>query len=57
MELTKGLKESLENPEIPVATNYILEYAQKMNKLRMNFKGGNSVFTSPASPIKCGGAP
>ena len=30
-ELTKGLTESLRDENVPVATNYILEYAIKMN--------------------------
>ena len=57
LNLTKGLKEALEDPNCPVGSNYILEYAQKMSDLRENFKGGEAVFTIPLSPIKCGGAP
>lgn len=57
LDLTPGLRESLENEAIPVATNYLPEYAVKMNKLRSEFKGGNAIFTMPQSPIKCGGAP
>lgn len=57
LNLIKGLKEALEDPNCPVGTNYVLEYAQKMSDLRENFKGGNAIFTQPASPIKCGGAP
>jgi len=28
-----------------------------MNKIRESFTGGEAIFTQPASPIKCGGAP
>ncbi len=56
-ELTPGLKEALINNKVPVGCNYIPKFAQKMNKLRENFNGGEAVFTAPASPIKCGGAP
>ena len=57
LSLTKGLQEALENKDVPVATNYLPAYAEKMNLLRQNFKGGKALFTAPASPIKCGGAP
>ena len=57
LDLIPGLRESLEDENIPVATNYIPEHAVKMNRLREEFKGGRALFTMPSSPIKCGGAP
>ena len=53
----KGLEECLKDPSIPVGTNYLAEYALKFRKLQNDFKGGHAIFTQPASPIKCGGAP
>ena len=41
----KGLKDALDDPDCPVASNYFLETASKMSKLRESFKGGNFVFT------------
>ena len=53
----KGLKEAIENPDVPVGSNYTMQSAVKFSKLVSKFKGGNAVFTQPSSPIKCGGAP
>ncbi|MCC5937655.1 MAG: NAD(P)/FAD-dependent oxidoreductase [Lunatimonas sp.] len=48
-----GLRESLGKDG--VCSNYTdPEYTFEVLK---NFKGGNAVFTQPATPIKCGGAP
>ena len=48
-----GLREALGNDEVcSVYTDP--EHAWKVIS---NFKGGNAVFTQPATPIKCGGAP
>lgn len=55
-EKVKGLKEALEDPSIPVGSNYYFEYSKKYSKLRSEFKGGEAVFTQPATPIKCPGA-
>ena len=52
-----GLKDALADPTVPVGSNYILEYAQKYGKFKKEFKGGLAIFTQPATPIKCGGAP
>lgn len=48
-----GLKEALGKDG--VCSNYVdPEYTWEVLK---NFKGGNALFTQPATPIKCGGAP
>jgi sulfide:quinone oxidoreductase len=51
----KGLKESLGKNEL--SSNYTFEHAPYTWELIKNFKGGVAVFTNPATPIKCGGAP
>src|SRR5690606_10333512 len=53
MSLIEGLSEALDKGV--VCSNYIdPEYTWK---LLQKFKGGNAIFTQPATPIKCGGAP
>jgi sulfide:quinone oxidoreductase len=49
----EGLREALSTPE--VCSNYV--DPEKTWEVLQNFKGGNAVFTQPATPIKCGGAP
>ena len=51
----KGLPESLGKDG--VCSNYSYEYVDKTWEFIKSFKGGNAVFTHPATPIKCGGAP
>lgn len=51
----KGFKETLGKNE--VSSNYSFDMAPYTWELIKNFKGGTAVFTNPASPIKCGGAP
>jgi hypothetical protein len=53
----EGLKEALDDPASNVASIYQLNYAEKMARLGESFKGGNAIFTEPAMPIKCAGAP
>jgi sulfide:quinone oxidoreductase len=49
----EGLKETMNKNN--VCSNYVdPEYTWKVLQ---NFKGGNALFTQPATPIKCGGAP
>lgn len=48
-----GLREALQTDF--VCSNYI--DPEKTRRVMQNFKGGNAVFTQPATPIKCGGAP
>lgn len=49
----EGLREALETDS--VCSNYIDPL--KTWEIIKNFKGGNALFTQPATPIKCGGAP
>lgn len=53
--LIEGLKEALGKGG--VCSNYAFEYAPYTWETIQNFKGGNALFTFPATPIKCGGAP
>lgn len=48
-----GLREALDTES--VCSNYI--DPEKTLRVLKAFKGGNAVFTQPATPIKCGGAP
>jgi sulfide:quinone oxidoreductase len=48
-----GLREALQTDT--VCSNYI--DPEKTYRVMQAFKGGNAVFTQPATPIKCGGAP
>lgn len=50
-----GLKETI--GKNGVTSNYDKRYAPYTWELLQNFKGGNALFTQPATPIKCGGAP
>jgi sulfide:quinone oxidoreductase len=50
-----GLQESLGNGG--VCSNYAIGGANYTRELLQNFKGGNALFTFPATPIKCAGAP
>ncbi|MCC7366194.1 MAG: NAD(P)/FAD-dependent oxidoreductase [Dehalococcoidia bacterium] len=40
-----------------VCSNYSYEYVDKTWEFIRTFKGGTALFTHPATPIKCGGAP
>ncbi len=51
----KGFKETLGKNN--VSSNYSFETAPYTWELIKNFKGGTAIFTNPATPIKCGGAP
>jgi sulfide:quinone oxidoreductase len=48
-----GLREALKTDK--VCSNYI--DPEKTFRILKEFKGGNAVFTQPATPIRCGGAP
>lgn len=50
-----GLKEGVGTNGI--CSNYHQDYAEYTYEVIKNFKGGNALFTQPATPIKCGGAP
>ena len=51
----KGLKEAIGKDG--VCSNYSYEYVGTTWEFIRNFKGGTAIFTHPATPIKCGGAP
>lgn len=51
----KGLPETL--GKNGVTSNYSFKYAPYTFELLKNFKGGNILFHSPNTPVKCGGAP
>lgn len=53
--LIKGLKESIGKDG--VTSNYDKNYAPYTWEIIKNFQGGNAIFTFPATPIKCAGAP
>ncbi|HVZ94778.1 MAG TPA: FAD/NAD(P)-binding oxidoreductase [Phycisphaerales bacterium] len=40
-----------------ICSNYSFEYAPTTWRTIQSFKGGDAIFTHPATPIKCGGAP
>ena len=52
-----GLVDALENPNSQVVSNYSPRYVSNVFKAFESFKGGNAIFTFPASPVKCPGAP
>lgn len=54
-DLIKGLKEALGKGG--VCSNYSFATAPYTWEAIQNFKGGNALFTFPATPIKCAGAP
>lgn len=51
----KGLKDALGKDG--VCSNYAYETVDSTWRFLKDFKGGNAVFTYPATPIKCAGAP
>jgi len=51
-----GLVNALEH-DPRVASNYSFKFAPKTWEAMKSFKGGTALFTHPATPIKCGGAP
>ncbi|TVP62211.1 MAG: NAD(P)/FAD-dependent oxidoreductase [Leptolyngbya sp. LCM1.Bin17] len=53
--LVKGLSAALGKGG--VTSNYSKDYAPYTWETIQNFKGGNALFTYPATAIKCGGAP
>ncbi|MGG6293345.1 FAD-dependent oxidoreductase [Leptolyngbya sp. AN02str] len=53
--LIQGLPEAL--GKAGVTSNYSKDYAPYTWETIQTFRGGNALFTQPATPIKCGGAP
>jgi sulfide:quinone oxidoreductase len=56
-EKVEGLKEALDDPNSKVASIYQLNFAEKTAALGAALKSGKAIFTEPALPIKCAGAP
>ncbi|GHF63605.1 sulfide:quinone oxidoreductase [Deinococcus metalli] len=54
-EKVKGLKETL--GKNGVCSIYDYQQAEKTWEMIRTFQGGHAIFTAPATPIKCGGAP
>ena len=52
-----GLAESVGKPGSGVVSNYSYDTVESTWEAIRNFKGGTAIFTQPATPIKCGGAP
>ena len=52
-----GLKESVGKPGTGVCSNYSFATVASTWENIQNTKGGTALFTQPATPIKCGGAP
>ena len=52
-----GLKESVGKPGTGVVSNYSYETVDSTWETIQSIKSGNVLFTHPATPIKCGGAP
>lgn len=53
-----GLKETVGKPGTGVVSNYDFKtVAQTFKEIQAFPRGGKAVFTHPATPIKCGGAP
>ncbi len=50
-----GMREAMDSPN--VSSNYTFETAPKTWDLVRNLRKGTAVFTMPAGPIKCAGAP
>lgn len=51
------MKEALKDPKSPVASIYQLNFAEKTARIGEALKKGKAIFTEPAMPIKCAGAP
>lgn len=52
-----GLKESVGKPGTGVCSNYSYDTTEQTWFNIQNLQSGNAIFTHPATPIKCGGAP
>lgn len=52
-----GLKESVGKPGTGVVSNYSYDTVESTWRTIQSTKGGRAIFTHPATPIKCGGAP
>jgi sulfide:quinone oxidoreductase len=52
-----GLKESVGKPGTGVVSNYAFDTVDSTWQAIQSLKSGTAIFTHPATPIKCGGAP
>ncbi|KAK4047826.1 hypothetical protein OIV83_005169 [Microbotryomycetes sp. JL201] len=52
-----GLQEALKDPNSGVASIYSHDSVEKAWNNIKSFKGGKAIFTAPAGPVKCAGAP
>lgn len=52
----KGLLKALEQ-DSTVCSNYSYQTVQKTHPALEELKSGNAIFTFPATPVKCAGAP
>lgn len=57
--LTKipGLQTALDMPNSNVTSIYSPKYVERHFQILQKFERGNIIFTFPASPVKCPGAP
>jgi sulfide:quinone oxidoreductase len=56
-EAIPGLAESVGKPGTGVVSNYSYETVDATAAAIRAFRGGTALFTEPATPVKCGGAP
>jgi hypothetical protein len=54
-EAIPGLVDALKVPKGPVCSIYSPLYVNRVYDAFQNFRGGNAIFTFPASPVKCPG--
>jgi len=52
-----GLQEAIADQACPVSSIYDYNTAEKVSQVMGKVKEGTMLFTQPACPIKCGGAP
>jgi sulfide:quinone oxidoreductase len=52
-----GLAEAVGTPGTGVVSNYSYETVSSTWEAIRTFRGGTAIFTEPATPVKCGGAP
>lgn len=53
----QGLPEALADPHAPVSSIYGYDTCDKASRNIADFKKGDALFTHPAGPVKCAGAP
>lgn len=52
-----GLQDALSNPDAPVSSIYSYDTCDKTSRNLADFSKGKALFTHPAGPVKCAGAP